>query len=52
MTAPQGDVWYERENDPDDLPVLCYRVGKKAAGRMLDDQTWDEFPTPAGVTNG
>lgn len=22
------------------------RVGKKAAGRLLDDRTWDDFPTP------
>jgi protein gp37 len=22
----------------------CFRVGKKAAGRMLDGRTWDEFP--------
>lgn len=26
-----------------------YRVGKKAAGRLLDDRTWDEFPTVAGA---
>jgi protein gp37 len=25
-----------------DMP--CYRVGKKAAGRMLDGRTWDEVP--------
>lgn len=23
-----------------------YRVGKKAAGRLLDGRTWDDFPTP------
>jgi len=26
------------------------RVGKKAAGRVLDGRTWDEYPAPAGVT--
>lgn len=24
---------------------LMYRVGKKAAGRLLDGRTWDEVPT-------
>ena len=27
-----------------DLPELCYRVGKKAAGRLLDGREWSEFP--------
>jgi protein gp37 len=26
---------------------VWFRVGKKAAGRELDDQTWDQFPTTA-----
>jgi protein gp37 len=26
---------------------ISYQVGKKAAGRLLDGRTWDEFPTPA-----
>jgi protein gp37 len=25
------------------------RIGKKAAGRLLDDRTWDEFPTERTV---
>ena len=29
---------------PDTPPMV--RVGKKAAGRLLDGRTWDEFPTP------
>ncbi|MPN07851.1 hypothetical protein SDC9_155123 [bioreactor metagenome] len=29
----------------DDEPDL-YRVGKKAAGRLLDGRTWDGFPAP------
>lgn len=28
---------------------LMVRVGKKAAGRLLDGRTWSEFPTPAGA---
>jgi protein gp37 len=23
---------------------ISYRVGKKAAGRLLDGRTWDEYP--------
>lgn len=29
-----------------DEPFPMYRVGKKAAGRLLDGRTWDEFPCP------
>lgn len=28
-----------------DTTHFSYRVGKKAAGRMLDGRTWDQFPT-------
>ncbi len=32
--------------------VRIFRVGKKAAGRLLDGRTWDELPaTPAGVAS-
>lgn len=27
-------------------PIAMTRVGKKAAGRMLDGRTWDEYPEP------
>ena len=47
------DRWiFDRENlavedgHRDDEPDL-YRVGKKAAGRMLDGRTWDEMPEAA-----
>jgi len=30
-----------------DEPDL-FRVGKKAAGRLLDGRTWDEMPDPKG----
>lgn len=29
--------------------VFMTKVGKKAAGRLLDGRTWDELPEPAGV---
>jgi protein gp37 len=29
-----------------DGAVVMYKVGKKAAGRMLDGRTWDEVPEP------
>lgn len=37
-------LWATYEGDPNDLPNLHYRVGKKLAGRLLDDRTWDEVP--------
>lgn len=45
VITPDGLVF----NNPDDLPddVLgrwMHRAGKKAAGRLLDGRTWDEFP--------
>ncbi len=30
-------------------PTSMSRVGKKAAGRLLDGRTWDEFPTETGA---
>ena len=27
-----------------DGPILMERLGKKHAGRMLDNRTWDDFP--------
>jgi protein gp37 len=30
----------------DDARFTWVRVGKKAAGRLLDGRTWDDFPTP------
>jgi protein gp37 len=35
----------------DDQPDL-FRLGKKAAGRMLDGREWSEFPVVASVTGG
>jgi protein gp37 len=37
-----GDLWHKDD-------AFLRRVGKKAAGRLLDGRTWDEMPTPAGV---
>lgn len=33
--------------DLEETLVVYHRVGKKAAGRLLDGRTWDEFPAPA-----
>ena len=47
--------------DPEDkwdCPADVYRIGKKAAGRMLDGREWSEVPNgglarvEAGETNG
>lgn len=45
--SPAGlDVTAARATSPGD--AWMYRVGKKAAGRLLDGRTWDEFPATAG----
>ncbi|MDF3822900.1 DUF5131 family protein, partial [Leptospira sp. 96542] len=31
--------------EPNQNPHLMIRVGKKAAGRLLDGRTWDEVPS-------
>lgn len=33
----------------DESDIITRRVGKKAAGRILDGRTWDELPATAGV---
>lgn len=33
----------------DDPPHKVWKFGKKAAGRVLDGRTWDEFPNPVEV---
>lgn len=40
-----GYVDGERSPRSDTVPVAC--VGRKAAGRLLDGRTWDEFPESA-----
>lgn len=38
-------TWNGRQGNPeDDYEVSVYKVGKHAAGRLLDGQIWDEFP--------
>lgn len=40
--------WNGRQNDPqDDYEVTVYRVGKHAAGHLLDGQEWNQFPDAA-----
>lgn len=41
--APETHVWRDGPA-PDDLPMLTLRVGKKAAGRLLDEETHDGLP--------
>lgn len=36
--------WNGRSIDPDTGEAYMQKVGKTAAGRMLDGRTWDEFP--------
>ncbi|QOV90918.1 phage Gp37/Gp68 family protein [Humisphaera borealis] len=39
-----GRIWGDGDGQPNDLQTwLMERVGKKAAGRVLDGQTWDEL---------
>ena len=50
MAPQQADpLEYFHEHVFDD-GSLAYRVGKKAAGRLLDGRTWDEFPVAKTVT--
>lgn len=45
---PGTTTWNGRQEDPeDDFEVTVYRVGKKAAGRLLDGREWSEFPASA-----
>lgn len=45
----ESGVWRGEQNDPNDLPMLTLRVGKKRAGRVLDDRTHDGFPVVKSV---
>lgn len=47
--AMGADVWRGEKNDPNDLPMLTLRVGKKQAGRVLDDRTHDGLPVVKSV---
>jgi protein gp37 len=40
-------AWRSGLKNSDELPISCYRVGKKAAGSLLDGVEWKQFP---GVT--
>jgi len=51
MSHPHQMIWEHEENDPDDLPISVYRVGKKAAGRLLDGREWNELPKLANAMN-
>ena len=40
------DIWDSRDGHIDDMQCVG-RVGKQAAGRLLDGREWNEFPTEA-----
>lgn len=40
-----GPICFREDGRTDTEPFGMIRVGKKAAGRLLDGRTWDEFPT-------
>lgn len=43
---PETTTWNGTQDDPDyEREVTVYRVGKHAAGRLLDGQEWSEYPT-------
>ncbi len=54
----RGHGWNRLENLAPPTAVRMRCVGKKAAGRLLDGRTWDQFPTPpappttAAILNG
>lgn len=39
-----GEKYNPVDPDPDDFPQVVMRVGKKAAGRLLDGREWNEMP--------
>jgi hypothetical protein len=46
-----GRIWDEHDGQPNDMRTwLMERVGKHAAGRLLDGREWNEFPKPAEVS--
>lgn len=52
LSYPDGPRYGEAiraGHDRDNL-VAVYNVGKKAAGRTLDDRTWDQYPKAAGTS--
>lgn len=46
LTPPRGEMMLPDARDYGDAvhPVNMVRVGKRAAGRVLDGRTWDEYP--------
>lgn len=41
------EYWCGYQPDPAQNPWFMERIGKKAAGRLLDGRTWDEYPEGA-----
>jgi protein gp37 len=48
--APQGPKWHPYKA-ADRNGGAMIRVGKRAAGRLLDGRTWDEMPSTKGAEN-
>ena len=46
---PDGSHAPDLTGSDGDEAIVIGRVGKAAAGRVLDGRTWDEFPSPAPV---
>lgn len=45
---PETSNWNGRQAEPPDWEVTVYKVGKKAAGRLLDGREWNEVPELVG----
>jgi hypothetical protein len=43
---PHKFAWKAGVENNTELPISCYRVGKKSAGALLDGREWREFPHP------
>jgi len=51
--GPDANLWtLDQDSLPVDGLVEWRRVGKKAAGRLLDGVEWNQMPTPAGTAVG
>lgn len=44
VETTKGTITKVRRDQNDTQPIWMSRVGKKAAGRLLDGRTWDEIP--------
>jgi protein gp37 len=40
----EATTWNGRQEESQDRECIVYRIGKKAAGRLLDGREWNEYP--------